>query len=304
MAADQGLPGKLAAFWPAGDPGRLRAAGDAWRRISATSQDLQAGLHAAIRGLAGANSGRAVERIEAFWERLRAVLQTAADGAGVLARACDDYARYVDDVRGEILTIAAEVVAISVAGLLLTALTVGASDKVAIAADAALIAEATADLGRLAEFAHLVAVPLVETAPLLHSAASSAPAVVVTAAEAESAGDLAALESAHVDALAGVPAHAWPTISGIVRSATQGKGNFGLGSGTRAEAEAAGQAWVGDTPYLASDGKTLVSEDGLRQWRPPSYKPQLGRWQSNFEARLVPTGQWQSNGHLDVTDVP
>jgi hypothetical protein len=241
-AADRGLPGKLAEYWPAGDPGRLRTAGDAWRRISATSQDLQAGLHAAIRSLTGANTGRAVERIEAFWERLRAVLQIAADGADAAAKACDDYARYVDDVRGEILSIAAEVVAISAAGLLLTALTVGASDEVAIAADAALIAEATADLGRLTEFAHLVAVPLVKSVPTLYSAASKAPAVIVTAAEAESAGDLAALESAHVDALAGVPAHAWPTISGIVRSATQGKGNFGLGSATRAEAEAAGQS--------------------------------------------------------------
>lgn len=54
----------------------------------------------------------------------------------------------------------------------------------------------------------------------------------------------------------------------------------------------------------ASNGKALVSADGLRQWRPPSYKRNLGKWQSNFESRLLPRGQWQGNGHLDITDLP
>lgn len=96
----------------------------------------------------------------------------------------------------------------------------------------------------------------------------------------------------------------WPVLSGIIRDAAKGKGNFGLGSGTASQAERAGQAWVGEDYMIASDGKTLVSSDGLRQWRPPSYKPNLGIWQSNFESRLIPRGQWQSNGHLDITDLP
>ena len=29
-----------------------------------------------------------------------------------------------------------------------------------------------------------------------------------------------------------------------------------------------------------------------------------GKWQSNFESRSIPQGQWQGNGHLDITDLP
>jgi RHS repeat-associated protein len=90
----------------------------------------------------------------------------------------------------------------------------------------------------------------------------------------------------------------------IVRDAAAGSGNFGLGSGTVAQAAKAGQEWVGSGYRTASDGTTLLSEDGLRQWRPPSYKPKLDKWQSNFQQRLVPRGPWDDNGHLDITDVP
>jgi RHS repeat-associated protein len=98
----------------------------------------------------------------------------------------------------------------------------------------------------------------------------------------------------------------WANVSGILRDASRGKGNFGVGTGTSAEAQTAGRAWVGDGARLASDGKTWLSQDGLRQWRPPSFKPgwQGGTWQSNFESRWVPSGQWQTNGHLDITDLP
>ena len=63
-----------------------------------------------------------------------------------------------------------------------------------------------------------------------------------------------------------------------------------------------GRAWVGRNYRMASDGKTLLSEDGLRQYRPPSYKPTLEKTQANFEQRWERSGQWQSNGHLDITD--
>ncbi|MFF3225009.1 hypothetical protein ACFYV7_19610 [Nocardia suismassiliense] len=102
----------------------------------------------------------------------------------------------------------------------------------------------------------------------------------------------------------GMSGSRWEEISGMLRDAAKGKGNFGIGSGTAEEAEAAGRAWVGPNATLASDGKTLVSEDGLRQFRPPSFKPNLGRYQANFEWRNVANGRWQGNGHLDVTDMP
>lgn len=98
----------------------------------------------------------------------------------------------------------------------------------------------------------------------------------------------------------------WLVISGMVRDAAKSKGNFGLGSGTASQATRAGESWVGDGYRVASDGKTLISRDGLRAFRPPSWKPNLGKYQANFEhwvegqVRREPMG----NGHFDVTDIP
>ena len=98
----------------------------------------------------------------------------------------------------------------------------------------------------------------------------------------------------------------WAKLSGQLRDAAKGKGNFGIGSGTRAEAQAMGEAWVGPGYRTASDGNILLSKDGLRQYRPPSAKPssphaQTGV-QANFESRLKPEGQWQGNAHLNIVD--
>jgi hypothetical protein len=90
-------------------------------------------------------------------------------------------------------------------------------------------------------------------------------------------------------------------LSGLLQKAQAGRGNFGVGQASAEEAQAAGRAWVGDGYRVASDGKTLVSADGLRAFRPPSFKPKLGIVQANFEQRAVPSGPWSSNGHVDVT---
>lgn len=97
----------------------------------------------------------------------------------------------------------------------------------------------------------------------------------------------------------------WPVISGIVRDASRSKGNFGLGSGTASQATRAGESWVGDGYRIASDGKTLVSRDGLRVFRPPSWKPNLGKYQANFEYWVEGqvTRKPIGNGHFDVTDM-
>jgi RHS repeat-associated protein len=79
-------------------------------------------------------------------------------------------------------------------------------------------------------------------------------------------------------------------------------GNFGIGTATADRAAELGRAWVGDGARVASDGKTLVSADGLRQFRPPSYKPSLGTVQANFEWRKVAKGRWEGNGHLDILE--
>ncbi|MCF7484266.1 hypothetical protein L3V31_21505 [Vibrio sp. J1-1] len=95
-------------------------------------------------------------------------------------------------------------------------------------------------------------------------------------------------------------------MSGQLRDAAKGKGNFGLGTTTRSQADEMGKAWVGKDPKLASDGKTLVSKDGYRQYRPPSTKPNSPHAttgvQANLERRFKPEGQWQGNGRLDIVD--
>ena len=74
----------------------------------------------------------------------------------------------------------------------------------------------------------------------------------------------------------------------VLRQATTGKGNFGVGSASSADAMRLGDAWVGNGSRVASDGRTLVSSDGLRTFRPPSAKPNspyaTTGVQANFES--------------------
>ena len=90
-------------------------------------------------------------------------------------------------------------------------------------------------------------------------------------------------------------------LSGMLREAAAGKGNFGIGTATVDQAEAMGRTWVGEGYRVASDGQTLISADELRQFRPPSFKPNLGKVQANLERRLDGLSQWQGNAHVDIT---
>ncbi len=77
-------------------------------------------------------------------------------------------------------------------------------------------------------------------------------------------------------------------------------GDYGLGQATEAASNAAGKEFVGPGARLMRNGKGLISRDGLRQYRYPSYKGKLNKWQSNFESRPAPRGEWTSNGHVDI----
>ncbi len=91
-------------------------------------------------------------------------------------------------------------------------------------------------------------------------------------------------------------------MSAMLRDAARGRGNFGIGTATREQARAMGVVWVGKRYRIASDGKTLVSANGRRQYRPPSYKPSLKKFQANFETRPPGVKKWQTNAHLDIRD--
>jgi hypothetical protein len=91
-------------------------------------------------------------------------------------------------------------------------------------------------------------------------------------------------------------------LGAMLREAAKGKGNFGIGSATREQADAAGRAWVGPKARVSSDGKALVSEDGLRVYRPPTFKRDLGKTQANFQTKVTPGDEPVSNAHLDIID--
>lgn len=90
----------------------------------------------------------------------------------------------------------------------------------------------------------------------------------------------------------------------MLQEAGRGKRDFGLGAGTRAQADELGAAWVGDGWRWSSDGKAMLSADGSRVYRPPAWKPKLGLYQANFvhavdgQVTRIPIG----NGHLDILD--
>jgi hypothetical protein len=102
----------------------------------------------------------------------------------------------------------------------------------------------------------------------------------------------------------------WPQLSGALKDASnaaadalkgKGKINFGMGSFNREQTMAMGEAWVGPGYRITSKG-FYESADGLRQFRPPLYKQDLGKTQANFEQRLPNTTKWGANGHVDVIE--
>ncbi len=73
-----------------------------------------------------------------------------------------------------------------------------------------------------------------------------------------------------------------PRLDAVVRG-DNGKLNYGIGSGSRDEADRLGKIWVGDGAIPTTDGKGLVSADGLRVYRYPVSEP-------NAPEHLNPTG--------------
>lgn len=61
-----------------------------------------------------------------------------------------------------------------------------------------------------------------------------------------------------------VEGRGWANISGILRDALKGKGNYGLGSGTYDEAMQAGKSWVGYGFTISSNGSACVSLPDIR----------------------------------------
>jgi hypothetical protein len=90
---------------------------------------------------------------------------------------------------------------------------------------------------------------------------------------------------------------------GTLRGAAKTRGNFSMGAGTHEEIMAMGEMWVG-SGYRVAGGKnseTWISYDGLKQFRLPTWKPNVEQFQANFEWRSQPSGPWTGNGHMVLT---
>ncbi len=98
-----------------------------------------------------------------------------------------------------------------------------------------------------------------------------------------------------------------PRLAAAVNGSSTLNPNFSIGTGTADEANALGQAWVGDGAKLVSNQEAcpgcLVSADGTMVYRPPQPKSSTFATtgvQANF-VRQTPSGTIISNGHLNVT---
>ncbi len=98
-----------------------------------------------------------------------------------------------------------------------------------------------------------------------------------------------------------------PRLAAVVKG-DNGKLNYGIGTGTRTEADRLGKIWVGDGAKKTT-GNGWVSADGTRGYRPPSEKPNSAHAttgvQANFETYSIDSkGKTNKtgNGHLNILD--
>ncbi|GAB2706669.1 WXG100-like domain-containing protein [Nocardia thraciensis] len=288
--------------WPNGHQDQLNAAKTAWHTAAADYRTIAGQTPQAVELLANQQSPEIEIAVTTCQDR-QGDLIALADACQILGDSCGEYATHLDEAHHRILDelkdLVVETVAAEAAFAVLIPFTGSLSEWVGNSALAGRIAMKTRRIatiiGELATKAAQIVTaaikPLVERLKPLFERVRK----WVDEAKTKLSKDGGGIKPAGFN---------WEKISGIVRDAKNGKGNFGVGSGTAQEAEVAGRSWVGPNAKLSSDGKTLVSEDGLRQFRPPSFKPNLGMYQSNFEWRNVPNGRWQGNGHMDVTDLP
>lgn len=92
----------------------------------------------------------------------------------------------------------------------------------------------------------------------------------------------------------------------IAKAAKSGAGLAKFGKTSKITSKLAGRMFVGRGASVGKKG-VLTSRDGLRMYRPPSYKVRLGYKQSNFQTRGSTAYKWSNknrpgyyNGHLRI----
>lgn len=98
-----------------------------------------------------------------------------------------------------------------------------------------------------------------------------------------------------------------PRLEVAIKGDGTGKVDFGMGAGSREEADRLGMIWLGDGAKKTSGGG-WISADGTRGYRPPSPKDSpfaTTGTQANFESYVINSSGKSvkvGNGHLNISD--
>ncbi|MEU0744005.1 hypothetical protein [Streptomyces sp. NPDC006134] len=140
----------LGMWWPDADEDRLREAAGVWRTFADAVHDVTGATHMAARDVIENSKGDSIEAFDEFWRRYRhgnkGWLKDLEDSARAMAKALDDYADDIRNVKNQIDTQLEIAAAVIVAGLGL-ALVTGGLAAGAGATAAATIVDLAASLG-------------------------------------------------------------------------------------------------------------------------------------------------------------
>ena len=111
------MPDALAAYYPGGDPERLRAAGARWVALAEGMSRIAGAGDDTFRRLAATGDGIAFSAMRAFWARrftpcaTDPLFNAVVNGAGVLGDSCRELADLIEHTRAAVRGAAAEAVA-------------------------------------------------------------------------------------------------------------------------------------------------------------------------------------------------
>jgi len=146
---------------PGGNGGMLRSLAQDWTGMAGALENQVNALDQAVAAV-GADqwSGSAADSFHAHWRTQAGEVAKGLANFRQVAASLDGYAGTVDSINEEILGIAEQILAASVAGAVLTVVTAGISDALAAVADAAEAARIAALIARFTELAEQVGVDI------------------------------------------------------------------------------------------------------------------------------------------------
>ena len=146
---------------PGGNGGVLRTLAQDWNNMATAVEAQVNTLNGAVAAVGGNDwSGSAADAFRQHWQTQSAEVAKGVANFRQVASSLDNYAGTVDTINSEILSIAEQILAASVAGALLTFVTAGISDAVAAAADTAEAARIVALVAKFTDLAEQVGVDI------------------------------------------------------------------------------------------------------------------------------------------------